>query len=166
MFASDCKINGSALEVAWSCGRFLVRDSEAVALCAIGSVAHQTLLKEEVFSAVTLAILSLFVALAFGQTETCPASRGSRPPDAGRGAPLLLVLSQNRGGVLGRVAQQALHLLRIPDSSDRDLLGHVRGAVLLALDDLLHGLRGMDRYCRLEQAPLILEAVVPLSDLE
>ena len=46
-----------------------------------------------------------------------------------RYAPLLLVLSQDRGGVLGRVAQQALHLIRIPDSGDRDQFGHVRGAV-------------------------------------
>ena len=81
-------------------------------------------------------------------------------------ATLLIVLSQDRGGVLGRVAQQALCLIRIPDSSDRDLLGHVRGAVLLDFDDMLDGLRGMDRYCRLEQAPLIHEAVVPLADLE
>ena len=48
-----------------------------------------------------------------------------------RDAPLLLVLSwsEDRGGVLGRVAQQALHLIRIPDSGDRDQFGHVRGAV-------------------------------------
>ena len=83
-----------------------------------------------------------------------------------RDASLLLVLSQDRGGERGRVAQQTLHLICIPDSSDRDLLGHVHEAVLLELDDILHRLRGMDRYCRLEQAPLINEAVVPLAHLE
>ena len=85
-----------------------------------------------------------------------------------RDAPLLLVLSwsEDRGGVLGRVAQQALHLIRIPDSSDRDLSCHVRGAVLLELDNILDGLQGMDQYCRLEQAPLIHEAVLPLAHLK
>ena len=38
-----------------------------------------------------------------------------------RYALLLLVLSQDRGRVLERVAQQTLHLIRIPDSSDRPL---------------------------------------------
>ena len=61
-----------------------------------------------------------------------------------RDASLLLVLSQDRGCVLGLVAQQTLHMICIPDSIDRDLLGQVRGAVLLELDDIPYGLRGMD----------------------
>ena len=63
------------------------------------------------------------------------------------------------------VAQRALRLLRVPDSGDRDLLGHVRGGVVDELEDIPDGLRGLGRCRRLEQAPLMHAAAVPLARL-